>query len=677
MKAIRELLTKYTGNDISDPQIFWLLIGIDHAYIEQDGLPGIIDFEGREPGCIGAMAKAFLYLLTTATSNERFNILQANTEAAQIALAKKLQEKFRKYHILCTENVVFIHVNRHEVSCIKHIHPGAYRTTRSWFGFYVEDRKRSKANGSAAGHEYLYRRDHVRGPIIEGTTSKIEKYYSLEPFTKDLNTILCIAQQHEIPIIVSKLCLRVVQDLNLAKTEDERLLYLAEFIQDMMALHAFPDCNNRTLVGLLLNEMLFDMGYTPVVLAQPNVFDGFTPKSLVTHIKHGQHLFKQIVTGEVCLPKGMAEYNHDLVSIALDSEEPHIIALATSVQSLQREDLEPIITARRIHNKNGLNRYYRRIDISDRQFFSRLAAQIFVTTNHDKIPAVASKILPVFRVQPYSGLFLLNLLLLARNYPQKTINPVKDWCLHELSMRDYSGHVRQLLHIALETCTTKALASVLRDKISPMLIECLERSANEYFQPDRDSKEIDEVYSTNILITPSFLLSLIDRYSTHIKSDYKDNLHMFSQFVANKYHRRNSKCYHPKLNDMFAQLALLVEIRSFNFYLIIASTRALRDEFNSAVATDFLMTFIKAIPTRKAIKILEENFSVFAGLFTEMDNKYDLLLRVIYQLAHVHTVGEDDSFENKNGISFVSMMTNLVKTHFVAPQQDVLIQQLG
>jgi len=48
--------------------------------------------------------------------------------------------------------------------------------------------------------------------------------------------------------------------------------------------HPFQDGNCRTML-LLLNKLLFDNGFTPVIMANPNQLDGLSNKELGEIVK--------------------------------------------------------------------------------------------------------------------------------------------------------------------------------------------------------------------------------------------------------------------------------------------------------------------------------------------------------------------------------------------------------
>ncbi len=94
------------------------------------------------------------------------------------------------------------------------------------------------------------------------------------------------------------------------KEKDERQsmlndAYLDEIINlvtILERLHLFPDANGRTLCTVLLNRELIKYGYSPVILDNPNMFDGCCHETIKAKIKEGMLRFNAIKEGKI--PEG-------------------------------------------------------------------------------------------------------------------------------------------------------------------------------------------------------------------------------------------------------------------------------------------------------------------------------------------------------------------------------------
>jgi hypothetical protein len=81
-------------------------------------------------------------------------------------------------------------------------------------------------------------------------------------------------------------------EITSAHTEDARLTAIARVCQDLDQMHLFADGNIRTVVFLVLNKLLLEQGYSPVIMDEPNVFDAKSVDQLKALIKAGQRRFR-------------------------------------------------------------------------------------------------------------------------------------------------------------------------------------------------------------------------------------------------------------------------------------------------------------------------------------------------------------------------------------------------
>lgn len=73
-----------------------------------------------------------------------------------------------------------------------------------------------------------------------------------------------------------------------------KLMNIIEFIQTIEHLHPFLDGNGRTFCTIILNKVLLENGFRPVILENPNRFDGFAPDELIQEIEKGFDNFANI-----------------------------------------------------------------------------------------------------------------------------------------------------------------------------------------------------------------------------------------------------------------------------------------------------------------------------------------------------------------------------------------------
>lgn len=83
--------------------------------------------------------------------------------------------------------------------------------------------------------------------------------------------------------------------INEAKSPYEKLLAITTFIQSCHQKHPFLDGNGRVFTMLLLNFLLIQHGFPPVILKNPGCFNGHSPKELVIKVVEGmENTFKLI-----------------------------------------------------------------------------------------------------------------------------------------------------------------------------------------------------------------------------------------------------------------------------------------------------------------------------------------------------------------------------------------------
>ena len=86
-----------------------------------------------------------------------------------------------------------------------------------------------------------------------------------------------------------------------AGDEESRLKVIVEHVQLFEQLHPFPDVNNRTFVGLILQKLLIENGFTPVTLWNYNIFDLYSRDEIIAKLKEGMNHTRNLVAGKPAL----------------------------------------------------------------------------------------------------------------------------------------------------------------------------------------------------------------------------------------------------------------------------------------------------------------------------------------------------------------------------------------
>lgn len=84
--------------------------------------------------------------------------------------------------------------------------------------------------------------------------------------------------------------------LTSAKTPEEKLLAIVDYIQSCEQLHPFIDCNCRTNCMSLLNHQLMQNGFPPVILTDPNRFGGYAKDELVLEVVNGMKMTLELIS---------------------------------------------------------------------------------------------------------------------------------------------------------------------------------------------------------------------------------------------------------------------------------------------------------------------------------------------------------------------------------------------
>lgn len=81
-------------------------------------------------------------------------------------------------------------------------------------------------------------------------------------------------------------------EIEKAKSENEKLAAIVSVCRTLEISHFFNDANQRTIAFVILNKLLIENDFSPVILEDPTVFDGYhSRKELVADVKTGMRNF--------------------------------------------------------------------------------------------------------------------------------------------------------------------------------------------------------------------------------------------------------------------------------------------------------------------------------------------------------------------------------------------------
>ena len=133
----------------------------------------------------------------------------------------------------------------------------------------------------------------------QNTQEVAEKIYQMTLSGKPIS-IMCLE-----PDNIEERVLWIINSYNMAikeaGDEESRLKVIVEHVQLLEQFHPFPDVNNRTFVGLILQKLLIENGFTPVTLWNYNIFDLYSRDEIIAKLKEGMNHTRNIVAGKPAL----------------------------------------------------------------------------------------------------------------------------------------------------------------------------------------------------------------------------------------------------------------------------------------------------------------------------------------------------------------------------------------
>lgn len=88
-------------------------------------------------------------------------------------------------------------------------------------------------------------------------------------------------------VLADKVFKNYYQRIENCSSDRDKISLIAETCQTLDQLHLFNDGNIRT-VYLIMNKLLIDIGLSPSILKNPNIFDGYSLNELTEAILRGQ-----------------------------------------------------------------------------------------------------------------------------------------------------------------------------------------------------------------------------------------------------------------------------------------------------------------------------------------------------------------------------------------------------
>lgn len=259
---------------------------------------GWIDYEKREFGSVKAL----------------LNGLKFVKETIDLPLTSDL---LRELHHACSNNVKKLEANHS---------PGKFRNESfTSFGLIYD------INATVPGLIELYQNmksDQVSYMLWFG---KIE-----------LPPVPSASITHKVDSIIEKYNHRIER----ATTPKKKLYCIIRLCSALERAHPFDDANSRTICIFLLNRELMRNGFSPVILEDPNRFDGYSKRELFNEIIMGMKTFRLVKDG---LTETLGISSKEIDKLARRSNDDAIVDLADTIKNptmLENEQVKPGIKKR-------------------------------------------------------------------------------------------------------------------------------------------------------------------------------------------------------------------------------------------------------------------------------------------------------------------------------------------
>lgn len=240
--------------NLIDPSEYWRIY-VDGDKQRNPNEQGWLGYEKREIGCIAAMHNAFLDML----------------------------QNWRQP--LTTDQIIRIH----DIA-LSSVKSGSDKVTQGL-----------RDSGTSTGFKY-FSLDRVLSTSLSDENSK---------YGSKLKLMHGVAKRFFIrKIDLSFFTQRLEEyenNLNKAGNSNEKKLHaIVEFGYDMLKWHPFCDGNSRTFITIILNKELMRNGFSPCILNDPLIFEGYVGANALMHaVQEGIQNFKKLKTDReiVNLPK--------------------------------------------------------------------------------------------------------------------------------------------------------------------------------------------------------------------------------------------------------------------------------------------------------------------------------------------------------------------------------------
>lgn len=270
---------------------------------------GFIKFSAREMGSIGNYLKAYDYMLQNVSS------------PVSVEFIKEL-------HRIAIEGL--------DVQSTSGGNPGSFRNIFAQFPLSYG------RNLSAAGYKELEELPEdspfrLNQKLMGRELKKNDREVDLRIESRTVNS-------NELEKLVADEIAEYYYHIQNAQTEEEKNRIILMLVSNLERIHPFNDGNCRVFCNLLLNKLRLENNLSPVVMYDPNRFDGYSIDELVVEVADGVKAFQNLSNGRMPYPDALTIEQIIEKIKSLDESEKKQVILQLICES-QLEILKKLLVA--------------------------------------------------------------------------------------------------------------------------------------------------------------------------------------------------------------------------------------------------------------------------------------------------------------------------------------------
>ncbi|MFT4060133.1 MAG: hypothetical protein QM652_11370 [Legionella sp.] len=256
---------------------------------KQGTYTAVRSWESTEPGSLQGVLNAYAYVIPIIIEKKHINF-----------------EDIINIHIACASNVSMLNTVPGKLRNGYSVAFGIVPETCSEDGLkeLVEEHKKypyqipSLSDIKGSGDQVMHLNQLLRG-VHQGfyinsydgklTADEIEEFSELHSKQIETTRYMELKEKFRKNLIneIKRILENLYTELESTNSDQEKLTVIVKWIQRLERLHPFQDCNCRVFCMVLLNTLLMQCGFPPTLIDNPNKFDGYSIKELVSAVQMG------------------------------------------------------------------------------------------------------------------------------------------------------------------------------------------------------------------------------------------------------------------------------------------------------------------------------------------------------------------------------------------------------